>query len=354
MVITAAARSTTIVREARSLAERGVREVILISQDTTFYGRDRGEGAALPRLLRELNEIEGIDWIRLLYLYPTTITDDILDAMAECEKVVKYIDLPLQHAADDVLRRMKRPGTGAGYRKLLARIRERVPGVTLRTTFIVGFPGETDQEFAALRDFVREVRFDHMGVFTYSHEEGTTAHDLADDVPARVKQRRRNALMAEQKRIVGRAQRRRVGAQVEVMVDGPSPEHELVWRGRLTGQAPDIDPVVYFTDTDVESLRPGAVFPAEIVGSREYHLVVPALVINFQVRKSLQDLKWAGAHFLLLRVVLRSSLTEFAPSPSGWPAPITWRFSTSSSGASPGAGCCGFSSMCRSPMPTPR
>ena len=260
----------TIVREARSLAERGVREVILISQDTTFYGRDRGEGAALPRLLRELNEIEGIDWIRLLYLYPTTITDDILDAMAECEKVVKYIDLPLQHAADDVLRRMKRPGTGAGYRKLLARIRERVPGVTLRTTFIVGFPGETDQEFAALRDFVREVRFDHMGVFTYSHEEGTTAHDLADDVPARVKQKRRNALMAEQKRIVGRAQRRRVGAQVEVMVDGPSPEHELVWRGRLTGQAPEIDPVVYFTDTDVESLRPGAVFPAEIVGSREY------------------------------------------------------------------------------------
>ena len=266
-----------IVREARSLAERGVREVILISQDTTFYGRDRGDGAALPRLLRELNEIEGIDWIRLLYLYPTTITDDILEAMAECEKVVKYIDLPLQHAADDVLRRMKRPGTGAGYRKLLARIRERVPGVTLRTTFIVGFPGETGQEFAALRDFVREVRFDHMGVFTYSHEEGTTAHDLPDDVPARVKQRRRNALMAEQKRIVGRAQRRRVGAQVEVMVDGPSPEHELVWRGRLTGQAPDIDPVVYFTDTDVESLRPGAVFPAEIVGSREYDLVVRPL-----------------------------------------------------------------------------
>ena len=182
---------------------------------------------------------------------------------------------------------------------------------------------------------MREVRFDHIGVFTYSHEEGTTAHDLADDVPARVKQKRRNALMAEQKRIVGRAQRRRVGAQVEVMVDGPSPEHELVWRGRLAGQAPDIDPVVYFTDTDVESLRPGAVFPAEIVGSREYDLVVRALVINFQVRKSLQDLKWAGAHFLFLRVVLRSSLTEFAPSPSGWPAPITWRFSTSSSGASP-------------------
>ena len=266
-----------IVREARALAGRGVREIILISQDTTFYGRDRGEGAALPRLLRELDGIEGLDWIRLLYLYPTTITDDMLDAMAECPKVVKYIDLPLQHAADDVLRRMKRPGTGAGYRKLLARIRERVPGVTLRTTFIVGFPGETDEEFTALRDFVREVRFDHVGVFTYSHEEGTTAHALADDVPARVKQKRRNALMAEQKRIVGRAQRRRLGDRVEVMVDGPSPEHELVWRGRLSGQAPDIDPVVYFTDADVESLRPGAVFPAEIVGAREYDLVVRPL-----------------------------------------------------------------------------
>src|SRR5687767_10144487 len=165
-----------IVREARSLAARGVRELILISQDTTFYGRDVGEGAALPTLLRELNKVEGIDWIRLLYLYPTTITDDILDAMAECDKVVKYIDLPLQHAADDVLRRMKRPGTGKKYEKLLSRIRKRVPGVSLRTTLIVGFPGETEAEFNELRAFVRNVAFDHVGVYTYSHEEGTSAH----------------------------------------------------------------------------------------------------------------------------------------------------------------------------------
>ena len=266
-----------IVREARSLAARGVRELILISQDTTFYGRDLGEGAALPTLLRELNEIDGIDWIRLLYLYPTTITDDMLDAMAECDKVVKYIDLPLQHASDDVLRRMKRPGTGKGYEKLLARIRERVPGVSLRTTFIVGFPGETDAEFEELRAFVRRVGFDHVGVFTYSHEEGTTAHDLADDVPAATKRKRRNALMAEQKRIVARAQKVRVGAQVDVMVDGPSPEHELVWRGRLAGQAPEIDPVVYFTDANPDALRPGALLRAEIVGSREYDLVVRPL-----------------------------------------------------------------------------
>ena len=262
-----------IVREARSLAGRGVRELILISQDTTFYGRDLGAGPALPALLRALNEIEGIDWIRLLYLYPTTITDDTLDAMRECDKVCNYIDLPLQHAADDVLRRMKRPGTGAIYRKLLDRIRQRVPGVSLRTTFIVGFPGESDAEFEELRDFVREVGFDHVGVFTYSHEEGTTAHALVDDVPASLKTRRRNALMAEQKRIVARAQKKRVGARVSVMVDGPSPEHELVWRGRLAGQAPDIDPVVYLTETDPDVLRPGALLDAEIVGASEYDLV---------------------------------------------------------------------------------
>ena len=263
----------TIVREARSLAARGVREVILISQDTTFYGRDLNEGAALPRLLRELNGVEGIDWIRLLYLYPTTITDEILDAMAECEKVCKYIDLPLQHAADAVLRRMKRPGTGKIYEKLLARIRARVPGVSLRTTLIVGFPGETEDEFAQLCAFIRRVGFDHVGVFTYSHEEGTTAYDLPDDVPAAVKTKRRNRLMAEQKRLVARAQKKRIGSRVQVMVDGPSPEHELVWRGRLAGQAPDIDPVVYLTEADPYLLRPGALLEAEIVGAREYDLV---------------------------------------------------------------------------------
>ncbi len=266
-----------IVQEARALAARGIREIILISQDTTFYGRDAGEGAALPRLLRELNNVEGIDWIRLLYLYPTTITDEILDAMAECDKVCNYIDLPLQHASDDVLRRMKRPGTGQGYERLLAKIRARVPGVSLRTTFIVGFPGETEAEFEELLNFVRTVGFDHVGVFTYSHEEGTTAYDLTDDVPAAIKTKRRNKLMAEQKRIVARAQKKRLGAQVQVMVDGPSPEHELVWRGRLAGQAPDIDPVVYFTETDAESLRPGTLLEAEIVGSREYDLVARAI-----------------------------------------------------------------------------
>ena len=168
---------------------------------------------------------------------------------------------------------MKRPGTRAHYEKLLGRIRERVPGVALRTTFIVGFPGETEKEFEQLCQFVRHIGFDHVGVFTYSHEEGTTAYDFPDDVPATVKTKRRNTLMAEQKRIVGRAQKTRVGTQVKVMIDGPSPEHELVWRGRLAGQAPEIDPVVYLTDADPGCLRAGALLEAEIVGAREYDLV---------------------------------------------------------------------------------
>jgi len=265
-----------IVREARRLAEQGVREIILISQDTTFYGRDAGSGPALPQLLRELNQVDGIEWIRLLYLYPTTITDEILDAIAECTKVCKYIDLPLQHAADDVLRRMKRPGTGRSYERLLANIRTRVPGVSLRTTLIVGFPGETETEFEELMQFIRRVEFDHVGVFTYSHEEGTTAHALEDNVPAAVKKRRRGRLMAEQKKIVARAQERQIGALVTVMVDGPSLQHDLVWQGRLAGQAPDIDPLVYFTETDVFHLKPGALLQAEIVGSRGYDLLARA------------------------------------------------------------------------------
>ena len=224
-----------IVREARSLAERGVREVILISQDTTFYGRDLNEGAALPALLRELNKVEGIDWIRLLYLYPTTITDDILDAMAECEKVCKYIDLPLQHAADDVLRRMKRPGTGQTMKSCSAGSASGFPASSSERPSSWDFRARPRPSSSELCEFVRNVEFDHVGVFTYSHEEGTTAYDLPDDVPAAVKTKRRNRLMAEQKRIVARAQKKRVGAQVKVMIDGPSPEHELVWRGRLAG-----------------------------------------------------------------------------------------------------------------------
>jgi ribosomal protein S12 methylthiotransferase len=263
----------SVVREARALAGRGVRELLLISQDTSFYGIDAGERGALARLLRELNKVEGLAWIRLLYLYPTTITDDVLEAMAECEKVCRYVDLPLQHASSGVLKRMRRPGNRATYDKLLARIRGRVPGVTLRTTFIVGFPGETDADFAELESFVQDTQFDHVGVFTYSHEEGTRAFALPDDVPARTKRKRRDALMARQRRIVAAAQAGRTGSEIDVMIDGPSPEHELVLQGRTQGQAPDIDAVVYLTDCDPADYQPGELIRAEIVDSREYDLV---------------------------------------------------------------------------------
>jgi len=267
----------SIVREATALARRGVKEVLLISQDTSFYGVDRGERGALAGLLRQLNAVDGLEWIRMLYLYPTTIGDDVLEAMADSEKVCKYIDLPLQHASDAVLKRMKRPGTRATYERLLDRIRRKVPNVTLRTTFIVGFPGETDADFAALMDFARTIRFDHLGVFTYSHEEGTSAHGLPDDVPAKVKRLRQSQLMALQKRIVARAQHLRVGTQVRLLVDGPSAEHELVLRARTEGQAPDIDSSVFLTDCDPSAIAVGEYLQAEIVGSRDYDLVARPL-----------------------------------------------------------------------------
>jgi len=269
--------AASILQEAERLAAQGVRELLLISQDTTFYGIDRGERGALARLLGDLNRVDGLEWIRMLYLYPTTIGEEVLDAIGESEKVCKYIDLPLQHASDAVLARMKRPGTRATYERLLDRIRMRLPGVTLRTTFIVGFPGETDGDMDELLSFVDASRFDHVGAFTYSHEEGTSAHALPDDVPVAVKQARQARLMRAQKRIVARAQAARVGTRTRVLVDGPSAEHELVLRGRLEGQAPDIDPVVYLTDCDPGEVSAGAFLDVEIIGNRGYDLIARPL-----------------------------------------------------------------------------
>ena len=263
----------SIVREARQLAAEGVRELLLISQDTTFYGIDRGARGELPALLRALNDVDGLEWIRMLYLYPTTITDEVIDAVATLDKVCKYIDLPLQHASDAVLRRMKRPGTRASYERLLTNIRTRIPGVTLRTTFITGFPGETAADVDILDEFIRTIGFDHVGVFTYSHEEGTSAYTLVDDVPSEEKTARQARLMTTQQEVVARRQASRVGQVVDVMIDGPSPEHEWVWRARLEGQAPDIDPVVYLTEAEPDLLVPGRRLPVEIVGAEAYDLV---------------------------------------------------------------------------------
>ncbi|MBK5299260.1 MAG: 30S ribosomal protein S12 methylthiotransferase RimO [Vicinamibacteria bacterium] len=267
-----------IVREAQHLAGRGVKELLLISQDTTFYGNDLGERGALARLLRELNRVDGLEWIRLLYLYPTTIDDTMLEAMAESDKVCKYIDLPLQHASDTVLKRMKRPGTRRSYERLLTNIRTRMPGAALRTTFIVGFPGETEADVAELEGFLDTVRFDHVGIFTYSHEEGTAAGGWDDDVPAATKRKRRDRLMAQQRGIVEAAHQARVGSRVRLVVDGPSPEHELVLRGRLSTQAPDIDPLVYLTECDPSTLSSGQFLEAEVVGARDYDLVARPLL----------------------------------------------------------------------------
>ena len=267
----------SVVEEAKRLADRGVKELLLVSQDTSFYGIDRGERGALAALLKALDRVDGLEWIRLLYLYPTTVRDDVLEAIAGSDKVCRYIDLPLQHASDRVLARMRRPGTRGGYERLLDRIRHRVPGVTLRTTFIVGFPGETPEDYAELQAFVRTVEFDHVGVFTYSHEEGTSAGRLDDDVPAAVKRRRQAGLMRLQGRIVDRALRRRVGERVRVLVDGPSADHDLVLRGRLEGQAPEIDSLVYLTDCDPSALTAGQMVEAEIVAGRGYDLVARPL-----------------------------------------------------------------------------
>jgi ribosomal protein S12 methylthiotransferase len=194
--------------------------------------------------------------------------------MAECEKVCRYIDLPLQHASNQVLKRMKRPGTRQKYDALLNRIRAAVPGVSLRTTFIVGFPGETQSDVDELCEFMATHQFDHVGVFTYSHEEGTSAFELDDDVPAKVKRSRRNQIMKLQKRLAMKRQRARVGQRVRIVVDGPASEHELVLKGRLETQAPDIDACVYLTECDPSAYRSGDFAEVEIVGARGYDLLV--------------------------------------------------------------------------------
>jgi ribosomal protein S12 methylthiotransferase len=193
--------------------------------------------------------------------------------MAECDKVCKYIDLPLQHASNPVLKRMKRPGTRQRYDALLTHIRDQVPGVALRTTFIVGFPGETEADVDELCEFSTAHRFEHVGVFTYSHEDGTSAFALDDDVPARTKAARRNRLMGLQKRMVRARQRERIGQPARVIIDGSAADHELVLKARLPSQAPDIDAAVYLTDCDPSAYRAGDFAEVMVVGAKDYDLI---------------------------------------------------------------------------------
>lgn len=237
-----------VVAEVRGLAATGVKEVILVAQDSTRYGLDLGMREGLAALLRRLGGIDGVRWIRVMYSYPSTMSDGILDAIASEERVVKYVDMPLQHASESVLRRMKRPTGRGNLLGMVERIRKRVPGVALRTSFIVGFPGETEEEFGELLDFAGMAEFDSVGVFTYSDEDGTASYTLADRVPGRVKESRRKRLMALQREICIRRNRQRVGERIEVLVEGSHPDTDLLLRGRLSTQAPEIDGAVIIND----------------------------------------------------------------------------------------------------------
>jgi ribosomal protein S12 methylthiotransferase len=259
-----------IVAEAKALSARGVKELVLIAQDSTRYGLDLGVRDGLAYLLRRLDRVDGIRWIRVMYAYPATMSDAVLDAIASAERVVKYVDIPLQHASSAVLTRMKRP-TGRGHLLgMVERMRERVPGLAIRTSFIVGFPGETETEFQELLDFVEAAAFDNVGVFTYSDEEGTAAFELPGRVPARVKQRRRRELMRLQQEISTRRNRARLGERVEVLVEGPHPESDLLLSGRLSTQAPDIDGSVIVNDGTAE---PGSFVTCEVTEAHAYDLV---------------------------------------------------------------------------------
>ncbi len=259
-----------VVAEVKALAARGVREVVLVAQDSTRYGLDHGVRDGLAYLLRRLGRVDGIRWIRVMYAYPSTLTDPILDAIASEERVVKYVDIPLQHASEPVLRRMKRPTGRGNLLGMIERIRDRVPGVAIRTSFIVGFPGETDEDFARLLRFVEDARFDNVGVFTFSDEEGTTSFDLPGRLPARVKEARRRKLMSLQKRLSARRNRARVGERVEVLVEGTHPDSDLLLRGRTAAQAPEIDGQVILNDGQA---APGTFVTAEVTEAHPYDLV---------------------------------------------------------------------------------
>ncbi len=260
----------SILREARRLAQEGVREINLIAQDSSHYGRDLQRKDGLAQLLEELDRIDLLRWIRVHYLYPNTITERLIETMARAQRVVDYVDMPLQHADPDILRRMRRGGSADSHLKLLSRMREAMPAVALRSTFIVGFPGESELEFEALLEFVRTVRFDHLGVFTYSHEDGTSAFGLEDDVPEALKQERRDRLMECQQKIAFERNHEWLHRRVEVLVEGAHADTEHLLVGRMKTQAPDVDGQVLIHEGLAE---PGEFVTVELGETAGYDLV---------------------------------------------------------------------------------
>jgi ribosomal protein S12 methylthiotransferase len=282
-------RFESVVAEARQLVERGVQEITLIGQDTTCYGEDLGLKDGLATLLDELARIEGLRWLRFLYAYPNRITNRLLETIARHDNICKYLDVPLQHASSSVLKTMKR-GAGADiFLKTLEKVRKAVPGIALRTSFIVGFPGETISDFETLQEFITEAKFDWLGVFNYSHEEGSAAFSLADQIPKRTIEARKRRLMKLQQSISKRAKQQWVGRELVVLAEGESEETPLLWEGRTQFHAPEIDGKVYINDfaglglsgtesgSEVTTLEPGRFYRAEITEAHDYDLVARVL-----------------------------------------------------------------------------
>jgi ribosomal protein S12 methylthiotransferase len=269
-------RMSSIVAEAEKLVAQGVREITLIGQDTTCYGEDLGLKDGLAQLLEALATLPGLKWLRFLYTYPNKVTTKLLETMAKHDNIAKYLDVPLQHASASVLKRMKRGGNAQIFLNLIERARRIVPGIVIRTSFIVGFPGETDEDFNELCEFVKAARIDWLGVFTYSDEQGAKAFELEDElkVPQRTIQARRRKLMKLQQKISAKAKEEWIGREMDLLVEGPSEETELLWEGRTIQHAPEIDGKVFINDFGPhEELVLGTFYRAEITESHDYDVV---------------------------------------------------------------------------------
>jgi ribosomal protein S12 methylthiotransferase len=269
-------RSRTIpslVKEATRLASQGVKEIILISQDTTSYGMDLGIEDGLASLLEELREIKSLHWIRVLYVYPNLFSDRLIDAINSSPKICRYVDMPLQHASASVLKSMKRGGNRKSLTRLIEHIRKRIPGVTFRTTMIVGYPGETGNDFIELKNFCREMEFERLGVFTYSDEEDTIACALHPKTPSRTAESRRRVLMEQQNGISARKHRALIGQKLPILVEGLSQESDLLMQGRLESQAPEIDGICLINDSEIEDVKSGDFHTIEITRALGHDLL---------------------------------------------------------------------------------
>lgn len=267
-------RFGSIMKEAQHLAEQGVKELVLIAQDSSRYGEDLGDIDGLAILINELCTIEKIEWVRVMYTYPTHISKGFLEAIANNEKAVKYLDMPLQHASRNVLKAMKRGGTRESLERLIKRVRDAVPKIAIRTTFIVGYPGETEEDFEELVKFIKNCKFDNVGVFTYSDEEGTLAYDLSKKVPNEIAEERRKRLMEIQAEISHQNNEEKVGKTYKVMFEGVSDQSDLLWQGRLEGQAQEIDGQVLINDAPEDFLPiSGKIVNVKITEAHNYDLV---------------------------------------------------------------------------------